>query len=154
MNSNLMKPKDVINELNITYQTLLNWVKSGKIKPVVINGRRYFRRSDVEAIKSARKCVETTNVKKSIEDDISKYIELWNKIKAGISVMMRKDINIGDVVPKSVFEDVVYLITKRQKFLSTPDGIIMKRVLKCFDVVTEIDASTGKISVIGYKILK
>jgi len=149
-----MKPKDVISELNITYQTLLNWIKDGKIKPVVINGRRYFRRSDVEAIKSARKLVGATSIKKSIEGDINKYIELWNKIKAGISVMMGKDVKVGDIVPKSVFEDVVYLITKRQKFLSSPDGIIMKRVLKLFDVVTEINAPTGKIAVVGYKILK
>jgi DNA-binding transcriptional MerR regulator len=46
----LMTAPEVARRLRRTLRTLWNWERSGLLVPIRINGRRFYRRSEVEAL--------------------------------------------------------------------------------------------------------
>jgi len=77
----VLKPKEVCQELGMSYRTLQSYVKEGYIKPVVQSGKWRFREEDVEklmGIVKRKKVVLYARVSNKRKDDLVgqvKYLE-------------------------------------------------------------------------------
>jgi len=77
----MLKPKEVCQELGMSYRTLQSYVKKGYIKPVVQSGKWRFREEDVErlmGIVRKRKVALYARVSNERKDDLVdqvKYLE-------------------------------------------------------------------------------
>jgi excisionase family DNA binding protein len=77
----MLKPKEVCQELGMSYRTLQSYVKKGYIKPVVQSGKWRFREEDVErlmVIVRKRKVALYARVSNERKDDLVdqvKYLE-------------------------------------------------------------------------------
>ena len=77
----MLKPKEVCQELGMSYRTLQSYVKEGYIKPVVQSGKWRFREEDVErlmGIVKKRKVALYARVSNERKDDLVdqvKYLE-------------------------------------------------------------------------------
>jgi len=77
----VLKPKEVCQELGISYRTLQSYVKEGYIKPVLQSGKWRFREEDVEklmGIVKRKKVVLYARVSNKRKDDLVdqvKYLE-------------------------------------------------------------------------------